>query len=91
MPEADLYLDRIDLFRYWPAKTEISCEDFVSRLVKEEKEGIHDYPFLTSRQLKTFEMVLKAGKYNWRMEAGPVCAAELPLFLGDRWIFAAGL
>ena len=24
---------------------------------------------------------------GWQVEAGPVCAAELPLFLGDRWIF----
>ncbi|MFC2035859.1 hypothetical protein ACFLUJ_07055 [Chloroflexota bacterium] len=24
---------------------------------------------------------------NWDIEVGPVCAAELPLFLGDRWVF----
>jgi len=24
---------------------------------------------------------------NWNIEVGPVCAAELPLFLGDRWVF----
>lgn len=23
---------------------------------------------------------------NWEIEVGPVCAVELPLFLGDRWI-----
>jgi len=23
---------------------------------------------------------------GWEMEVGPVCAAEIPLFLGDRWI-----
>ena len=25
---------------------------------------------------------------GWEVEVGPICAAELPLFLGDRWIFA---
>jgi len=25
---------------------------------------------------------------GWEIEVGPVCAAELPLFLGERWIFA---
>jgi hypothetical protein len=24
---------------------------------------------------------------GWEMEVGPVCAVELPLFLGERWIF----
>ena len=27
---------------------------------------------------------------NWEIEVGPVCAVELPLFLGDRWISSAG-
>ena len=27
---------------------------------------------------------------NWEVEVGPVCAVELPLFLGDRWLFSAG-
>jgi hypothetical protein len=27
---------------------------------------------------------------NWEVEVGPVCAVELPLFLGERWISAAG-
>ena len=24
---------------------------------------------------------------GWEIEVGPICAAELPLFLGDRWVF----
>lgn len=24
---------------------------------------------------------------GWEIEVGPICAAELPLFLGDRWMF----
>jgi acetyl-CoA decarbonylase/synthase complex subunit gamma len=24
---------------------------------------------------------------GWEVEVGPICAAELPLFLGDRWTF----
>lgn len=27
-----------------------------------------------------------AAATNWEIEVGPVCAIELPLFLGDRWI-----
>lgn len=27
-----------------------------------------------------------AAATNWEIEIGPVCAVELPLFLGDRWI-----
>ncbi|MFC1939252.1 hypothetical protein ACFLXO_01030 [Chloroflexota bacterium] len=29
-----------------------------------------------------------AAATNWEIEVGPVCAVELPLFLGDRWIFS---
>lgn len=25
---------------------------------------------------------------NWEIEVGPVCAVELPLFLGERWVFS---
>ena len=25
---------------------------------------------------------------DWEVEIGPICAAELPLFLGERWIFS---
>ena len=25
---------------------------------------------------------------SWEIELGPVCAVELPLFLGDRWVFS---
>lgn len=31
-----------------------------------------------------------AATTNWEIEVGPVCAAELPLFLGDRWVFSSG-
>ena len=29
-----------------------------------------------------------AAATNWEIEVGPVCAVELPLFLGDRWVFS---
>jgi CO dehydrogenase/acetyl-CoA synthase gamma subunit (corrinoid Fe-S protein) len=29
-----------------------------------------------------------AATTNWEIEVGPVCAVELPLFLGDRWVFS---
>jgi hypothetical protein len=31
------------------------------------------------------EFALKTG---WEIELGPVCAVELPLFLGERWVFS---
>jgi acetyl-CoA decarbonylase/synthase complex subunit gamma len=29
-----------------------------------------------------------AAATNWEVEVGPVCAVELPLFLGERWLFS---
>jgi acetyl-CoA decarbonylase/synthase complex subunit gamma len=26
---------------------------------------------------------------GWEIEVGPICAVELPLFLGDRWVSAS--
>jgi CO dehydrogenase/acetyl-CoA synthase gamma subunit (corrinoid Fe-S protein) len=202
MAEADLYLDTIDLCRYWPANAERSCRDFLTRLAA-GKGNIEDCTFLTPRQLQAFKLVLEAKTYlpsvpqltvpqpiekglvpinepgedslvivtgnnqstfevlatiwaqditpayfllvdclgstvdmavvygdftparlaqvmaesglesrvkhhhmivpgltasiaadfakatNWEIEVGPVCAVELPLFLGDRWLFSA--
>jgi hypothetical protein len=31
-----------------------------------------------------------AAATGWEVEVGPICAVELPLFLGDRWIFTTG-
>ncbi|MBT4510920.1 MAG: hypothetical protein HOC20_01740 [Chloroflexi bacterium] len=39
-------------------------------------------PGLTSPLADEFKSVT-----GWEIEVGPVCAAEIPLFLGDRWIF----
>ncbi len=39
-------------------------------------------PGLTSPLVSYFKEVT-----GWEMEVGPICAAELPLALGDRWIF----
>ncbi|MFC2014294.1 hypothetical protein ACFLU8_05470 [Chloroflexota bacterium] len=41
-------------------------------------------PGLTASLAEDFTMAT-----NWEVEVGPVCAVELPLFLGDRWIFSA--
>jgi CO dehydrogenase/acetyl-CoA synthase gamma subunit (corrinoid Fe-S protein) len=62
MQDADLYLNKVDLCRYWPANAEISCEDFMARLTA-EKGDVEDCTFLTSRQVKTFKLVLEAGTY----------------------------
>jgi len=39
-------------------------------------------PGLTAPLAKDFEMAT-----GWEIEVGPICAAELPLFLGDRWVY----
>jgi hypothetical protein len=62
MPEADLYLSAIDLCRYWPDGSGLSCEDFLIKL-KEEKFCPADYPFLTASQLKAFKLILGAKSY----------------------------
>ncbi len=62
MQEADLYLNKVDLCRYWPANAVISCEDFIARRSK-EKGNIEDYPFLTRRQKQAFKLVLEANTY----------------------------
>jgi len=38
-------------------------------------------PGLTAPLAKDFEKAT-----GWQIEIGPVCAAEMPLFLGDRWL-----
>ncbi|OGO01251.1 MAG: hypothetical protein A2Y59_01805 [Chloroflexi bacterium RBG_13_52_14] len=201
MQEADLYLTKVDICRYWPADIGLSCKDFMDRWAT-GKGSIEDYAFLTARQARSFKLVLEAKKYlpsvplltmpqpieaglfpinepdegslvivsgnnrltfevlatiwaqgvtpayfllvdclgstvdmamvygdftpmrlthmlgesgleskvkhrqmivpgftapltdefaattNWEIEVGPICAAELPLFLGDRWVFS---
>lgn len=62
MPEADLYLSTIDLCRYWPDESGLSCEDFLIEL-REGKFRSADYPFLTDRQIKTFKLVTGAKSY----------------------------
>lgn len=200
MPQADIYLKRVDYCRYWPANTGLSCDDFLNQL-KIVKEPAGNYPVLNRNMVRAFRLAQEAETYipsvplltmpqpieaglipindpnkdslvlvtgnnrltfevlvsiwargitpahfllvdclgstvdmamvfgdftparlvqiikktgleekvehrhlivpgftspliqeftiqtGWEIEAGPVCAAELPLFLGDRWIF----
>jgi len=62
MPGADLYLDEINSYSYWPVSAAKPCEDFLSRF-KAGEADISDYPFLTSRQFQAFKLVLEAEKY----------------------------
>jgi CO dehydrogenase/acetyl-CoA synthase gamma subunit (corrinoid Fe-S protein) len=59
---ADLYLDKVDICRYWPAAGEMTCAAFQENWAagKVRKE---DYPFLTVRQWRLFKLVLEAGTY----------------------------
>ncbi|MFC1976863.1 hypothetical protein ACFLWS_01135 [Chloroflexota bacterium] len=62
MPEADLYIDKVDTCSYWPVNATIPCEDFLARL-KAGEADIEDYPFLTSNQFQAFKLVLEAENY----------------------------
>jgi len=62
MPEADIYIDKVDTYSYWPANATIPCQDFLARL-KAGEVDMEDYPFLTSKQFKAFKLVLEAEKY----------------------------
>ena len=56
-----------------------------------EKSGLEEkvehrhmiVPGLTSPLVEDFMRAT-----DWEIEVGPICAAELPLFLGDRWMFS---
>jgi CO dehydrogenase/acetyl-CoA synthase gamma subunit (corrinoid Fe-S protein) len=62
MSEADLYLNTIDLCRYWPANVEMPCRDFLTRLAA-GKGDIEDCTFLTPEQVQAFRLVLEAKTY----------------------------
>jgi len=61
-PQAYIYLDKVDLGRYWPADATVTCEDFVTQ-VKAGETDIGDYPFLSPRQAQALRLVLEAEKY----------------------------
>ena len=62
MGEADLYLDQVDLARYWPGNASVSCEDFLVQ-VREGKAHIEDYSFLTRTQIHALRVVLDTERY----------------------------
>lgn len=62
MGKADLYLDKVDLDRYWPDNSSVSCNEFLVQ-IRERKTHIKDYSFLTPRQMRDFGFVLDAENY----------------------------
>jgi hypothetical protein len=62
MPQADLYLDTVDLCRYWPGGLQMTCADFMAGWAA-GKVNREDYAFLTARQWPAFKLVLEAGAY----------------------------
>jgi CO dehydrogenase/acetyl-CoA synthase gamma subunit (corrinoid Fe-S protein) len=62
MLDADLYLKKIDLCRYWPANAGISCQDFISRIAV-GKSKVEDFTFLSRNQMQAFKLVLEAKNY----------------------------
>ena len=62
MMDADLYLDRIDISRYWPKNAGISSEKAISD-VKAGKTRLEDYSFLSCQQIQAFQLVINAKNY----------------------------
>jgi hypothetical protein len=62
MVKANLYLDRVDLGRYWPENSPVPYSEAIVQL-REGRTHISDYPFLTPRQGQGFSLVLEADKY----------------------------
>lgn len=59
---ADLYLDQIDLCRYWPKDAAIRCEDCLGKL-KSGENLLKECPFLTIKQSEAFKLVSGAEDY----------------------------
>ena len=59
MQDADLYLKSVDFCRYWPSNSKISCQDFMNRIAA-GKVNVDEFPFLTTRQIQLFKLVLEA-------------------------------
>jgi len=57
--KANLYLDQVNLPRYWPDDAPISSEDFLNE-VKAGTASIDDYSFLTRQQKQALKLVLDA-------------------------------
>ncbi len=57
-----LYLDRMDLSRYWPSNADIPWDDFLAQF-KEGKLSIEDCAFLSVRQKQSFSIALEAKTY----------------------------
>jgi len=75
MPEADLYINKIDTCSYWPGNATIPCEEYLARL-KVGEADIGDYSFLTSNQFQAFKLVLEADKY---LPSVPLLTVPQPL------------
>ena len=78
MSEADLYLNSIDVCRYWPTGVDITCEDCMARLAAEEI-NIENYPFLKPGKIQAFKLVLEAKTY---LPAVPLLTVPQPIEKG---------
>ena len=62
MSKANLYLEQENPCSYWPINANTPCEDFIARL-KAGEIPEKDYPFLTSKQIQAFKLILDAEVY----------------------------
>ncbi len=86
MLEADLYLDSVDLCRYWPDNAGISCESALDK-IRAGQARLEDYAFLTRQQVQAFESVINAERYLPHVPLvtvpQPVKAEVIPLNMPD--------
>ena len=80
MLRADLYLDKVDLCRYWPVDAAISCQNFLVQM-RAGNASIEDCIFLTPQQKRDFKLLLEAEQY---LPSVPPATAPQPM---DGWLF----
>jgi CO dehydrogenase/acetyl-CoA synthase gamma subunit (corrinoid Fe-S protein) len=62
MAQANIYLDRVDYCRYWPANASVTCDDLMNQL-KSGRNLIGEYPSLSLQLLQSLRLVFEAETY----------------------------
>ena len=78
MSRANLYLEQENPCTYWPIYANTPCEDFIARL-KAGEIPEKDYPFLTSKQIQAFKLILDAEVY---LPSVPLLTVPQPMQTG---------
>ncbi len=76
--QTDLYLNKINFARYWPAGAPVSWPEFEAKL-KTGQSRLEDGAFLTPRQKAAFKLVLEADRY---LPVLPLVTVPQPIEMG---------